>query len=202
MGINFPCVCYVVQYGPPTSVVDLMQQGGRAGRDASQAHCVACLTKQQLARCGKEVKHELKSVQCQRQVMYSHFSDSVEPLFPGHLCCSICRLQCTCGPGGETFEGTMEVFVAEADDHEMQTEPENETTRTLTPEDENDLRMALLELKTGFSGSVDIFLEPTASHGFTEQLMEDIGKLQPGYFHLSFCDRTSQFIQRITQWIF
>ena len=39
MGINFPRVRYVVQYGPPKSIVDLMQQAGRGGRNGSQAHC-------------------------------------------------------------------------------------------------------------------------------------------------------------------
>jgi len=31
MGINFPRVHYVVRYGPPTSIVDLMQQAGCGG---------------------------------------------------------------------------------------------------------------------------------------------------------------------------
>ena len=43
MGINFPRVRYVVQYGPPKSIVDLMQQAGRGGRNGSQAHCVTYL---------------------------------------------------------------------------------------------------------------------------------------------------------------
>lgn len=58
MGINFPKVHYVVQYGPPTSIVDLIQQAGRGGRDGSQAHCVTYFTKRQLSSCGKEVKSE------------------------------------------------------------------------------------------------------------------------------------------------
>lgn len=36
MGINFPKVRYVVQYGPPLSVADFMQQAGRGGRDGKQ----------------------------------------------------------------------------------------------------------------------------------------------------------------------
>ena len=56
MGINFPRERYVVQYGPPKSIVDLMQQAGRGGRSGSQAHCVTYFTKRQLSRCGKDVK--------------------------------------------------------------------------------------------------------------------------------------------------
>lgn len=51
MGVNFPKVKYVVQYVPPTSVVDLMQEAGRGGRDGGQAHYVTYYTKRQLSRC-------------------------------------------------------------------------------------------------------------------------------------------------------
>ncbi|XP_044162685.1 Bloom syndrome protein homolog [Acropora millepora] len=40
MGINFPRVWYVVQYGPPKSIVDLMQQAGRGGRNGIVRHTV------------------------------------------------------------------------------------------------------------------------------------------------------------------
>ena len=40
MGINFPRVRYVVQYGPPKSIVDLMQQAGRGGRNGIVRHTV------------------------------------------------------------------------------------------------------------------------------------------------------------------
>ena len=40
LGINFPRVWYVVQYGPPKSIVDLMQQAGRGGRNGIVRHTV------------------------------------------------------------------------------------------------------------------------------------------------------------------
>ena len=100
MGVNFPKVRYVVQYGPPLSVADFMQQAGRGGRDGKQAHCVTYYTKQKLSRSGKEVKIVIKSPECQRQALYDHFSDSVSPLSPSHLCCSSCQLQCVCSSDG------------------------------------------------------------------------------------------------------
>lgn len=36
MDINFPRMHYVFQYGPPKSIVDLMQQAGHGGQDGSQ----------------------------------------------------------------------------------------------------------------------------------------------------------------------
>ena len=116
MGINFPKVRYVVQYGPPTSIVDLMQQAGCGGRDGSQAYCVTYYTKRQLSRCSKDVKSVVKADKCQRKVLYSHFSDSISSLFPGHLCCSNCRLQCQCSaPGSEACDGGTEMFMVTAD---------------------------------------------------------------------------------------
>ena len=48
-GINFPRVHCVVQYSPPISIIDLMQQADRGGQDGSQAHCVTYFTKRQLS---------------------------------------------------------------------------------------------------------------------------------------------------------
>ena len=33
MGINFPDVRYIINWGPPTTIIDQHQQAGRAGRD-------------------------------------------------------------------------------------------------------------------------------------------------------------------------
>lgn len=159
MGINFPRVHYVVQYSPPTSIVDLMLQAGRGGQDGSHAHCVTYFTKRQLSRCGKEVKSFLKSEECQRQALYSHFSESVTPLSPSHLCCSNCRLHCKCSTDHEKCEEVAEVFMTEADEQEeVQTELESEKTWTLANEDQIVLKGALMELQPRFSGNGNAFL--------------------------------------------
>ena len=177
MGINFPKVRYVVQYGPPMSIIDLMQQAGRGGRDGSQAHCVTYYTNRQLSRCSKDVKSVVKADKCQREVLYSHFSDSISSLSPGHLCCSICRLQCQCsGAGSNTCDGVTELFMVTADDQDQILANVSEKSRTLTDVDKNDLRLALVELKFQLSVKSGSFFDPTSSHGFTEQLVDDIVK--------------------------
>ena len=40
MGINFQNVEYVIHYGPPHSVTDIIQQSGRAGRSGQQAFSI------------------------------------------------------------------------------------------------------------------------------------------------------------------
>ena len=115
------------------------------------------------------MKSVVKAEGCQRQALYNHFTDLITPLLPGHLCCSNCRQQCVCD--GEKCSGITEVFMPVAD------EPEEElpgAIRTLTPEDENDLKLALVELQSKFSATGASFFEPTVSHGFTEQLVDDI----------------------------
>lgn len=47
-------------------------------------------------------------------------------------------------------------------------------SRILTPEDQNDLRLALLELTSKLSAYGTSFFEPTASYGFSEQVVEGI----------------------------
>ena len=183
--INFPNVRYVVQYGPPLSIVDLMQQAGRGGRDGSQAYCITYYTKQQLSRCSKDVTSVVKADKCKREVFYSHFSDSISSLSPGHLCCSHWWLQCQCSAdGSEACNGATEVFIVTADDQDQISVSEN--SRTMTDTDENDLRLALLELKCQLSVKSGSFFDPTSSHGFTEQLVDDIVKDASNIFSMEY----------------
>ena len=178
MGVNFPKVKYVVQYAPPTSVVDLMQEAGRGGRDGGQAHCVTYYTKRQLSRCGKDVKSVVKSDKCQREALYSHFSDSISSLSPGHLCCSNCRQQCDCSGTSESkpCDGDNEVFMAVADQEQIEggTTTIQGNTRTLSDTDRTDLRLALLEMQSELSARSGSLFDPIISHGFTQQLVDDI----------------------------
>ena len=169
MGIHFPRVQYVGQYAPPTSIVDLMQQAGRGRWDGSQAHCVTYFTKHQLARYGMEVKSMVESEECQQQALYSFFSDTVSPLCPDHLCCSICRQQCKCNTADEKCDGVLEVFAAEPDEQEELSA--SEKTRTMTQMTYSyHCRNSRQYLA---SGALNIF-EPTLNHGFNEQLINDL----------------------------
>ena len=41
MGVNFPDVCFIINWGPAWSILDQHQEAGRAGRDGKRAHVVA-----------------------------------------------------------------------------------------------------------------------------------------------------------------
>ena len=40
MGVNFPDVCFIINWGPARSILDQHQEAGRAGRDGKRAHVV------------------------------------------------------------------------------------------------------------------------------------------------------------------
>ena len=63
-----------------------------------------------------------------------------------------------------------------ADDQDQILANVSEKSRTLTDVDKNDLRLALVELKFQLSVKSGSFFDPTSSHGFTEQLVDDIVK--------------------------
>lgn len=72
--------------------------------------------------------------------------------------------------------GATELFMATADDQDQMHAIVSKKSRTLTDTDENDLRLALVELKFQLSVKSGSFFDPTSSHGFTEQLVDDIVK--------------------------
>ena len=54
--------------------------------------------------------------------------------------------------------------------------------RTLSAEDKNDLKLALQELQIRYSASGISFFEPTMSHGFTNQLVDDLVRYSNNIF--------------------
>ena len=40
MGVNFPDVWFIINWGPARSILDQHQEAGRAGRDGKRAHVV------------------------------------------------------------------------------------------------------------------------------------------------------------------
>ena len=91
MGINFQKVQYVVHFGPPHSVTEIIQQSGRAGRSGQQAFSIVYATNRQLSQCDKDVKDVVKSESCMRVALYQHFQEMPTSIEPGHFCCTVCK---------------------------------------------------------------------------------------------------------------
>ena len=172
MGVNFPNVQYVIHYGPPQTVTEIIQQAGRAGRTGQQAYSFVYTTKRQLSLCDKDVKDLVKSENCMRENLYGHFQESVSSKEPGHDCCSLCRKKCQCSIDG--FCDADMLVDSLIPDNVSELESGTYTPRDLNELDKNDLRLSLLELKERYSsGLVSLFHEETC-HGFSDKLINDI----------------------------
>ena len=174
--MNFPHVRYVVQYSPPNTLVDLMQQAGQGGRDGLQSHSVVYYTKQQLSLCSKDVKMIVNNEDCQRKGLYSNFSDVDSFVEPGHNCCTNCRKLCK-------FDGEKCADVQIFLQRESNETPPPEPVRELSDTDLKDLRLVVQYSVAGSS-----LFHPESSHGFSDQFIENIVQHAPlinsvGYLH-------------------
>jgi len=100
-GVNCNGIQYVLHFGLPFTLVEYCQQIGRAGR-SGEANCHAILYNypQSGRNQSNDIKYHSYSVSCLRFSLYSPFNvsfDSISPLQPKHLCCSICAVACNCG---------------------------------------------------------------------------------------------------------
>ena len=98
MGVDCPDIHNVVHFGPPTSVIQYVQESGRAGRNGQSS--VALLL------CGKSAKNSDKcmksyftnSTECRRNTLFKDFLFYKKDEFPINkcMCCDVCEQVCTC----------------------------------------------------------------------------------------------------------
>lgn len=56
MGVNFPDVQYIINWGPARTILNQHQEAGRAGRDGMKSHVIVIYHGQQVSHCEQEVK--------------------------------------------------------------------------------------------------------------------------------------------------
>lgn len=171
MGVNFPDVQYIVHYGPARTLVDHIQEAGRAGRNGEKAYDVTIFHGQQLAVCEQGVKDFARATSCLRKVMYCQFDPGVESVMPMHDCCGICEIDCKCG--GETCTGNTLPFNAKhSDDSAECVTPAFH--RDVSTEDREALSCALLGLKEQYDSEGLSVFDPVSTHGFSSSLVEAV----------------------------
>ena len=96
--MNFPDIHYVINYGPPNTIEQFVQQTGRGGRDGRQALSVLYWHKRQLRTCDDVMLSYVHNAKlCRRQIILSEFG--WRPYFiptPLHKCCDVCSKDCSC----------------------------------------------------------------------------------------------------------
>lgn len=70
MGVNFPDVRYIVNWGPARSILDQHQEARRAGRDGKKSHVIVIYHGQQAGHCEQEVKEFVLAKGCYRVATY------------------------------------------------------------------------------------------------------------------------------------
>lgn len=73
MGIDIAYCHSVILYGPPTSIVDFVQELGRVGRDGQPSSAIILYSSQHKRRVDKDVRQFLDSKDCRRRNLLSHF---------------------------------------------------------------------------------------------------------------------------------
>ena len=171
MGVNFPDVRNVIIYGPSRSLLDILQEAGRAGRDTLPADVVINYYGQQLAHCDDEVKNFLKSETCYRVGAYRSLDPAVQPLSPAHDCCNLCSKLCKCASDGNSCTADGKPFEI----HQQSGSPNVQAReRQVSEEDKCTLEAALREIMMKhFDQSANV-LGSYSSHGFSEALIKGV----------------------------
>ena len=164
MGVNFPDVRFVIHLGPPRSIVDHVQQSGRAGRDGKQAYNVIVTSNKNLAYCEGDVRDFARAKDCLRKALMKPLDVAVDSVYPLHNCCSNCRKMCKCD--GENCSCADLPFT------NCDKESQSRATRVITKEDESVLEEALKEFQSFLNTDTTTLLGST--HAFTDELIKEI----------------------------
>jgi ATP-dependent DNA helicase RecQ len=136
MGVNFPDVRTVINYGPPREVEEFLQEIGRAGRDGKCAQAVLLFHGHQLKNCDKEIIDYCNSASgCLRKKLLSSFEEIDVESFSSdtyrHNCCLHCHKECTCMGEKKCQAKLLDLSVEEMDKNSEQ------LCRTVTNEQNN-----------------------------------------------------------------
>ena len=96
MGVDCPDITRIISWDPPSTLEDLLQQTGRAGRDGSQSEAILYFRKPVNVSLTMQEYGNNQFI-CHRRLLYQHF------LFSAHtnnvvpcVCCDVCTKLCTC----------------------------------------------------------------------------------------------------------
>ena len=97
LGVDCPDITRVINWGPPPTLEDLLQQSGRAGRDGIQSEPILYYVKPGQNTSSAMQKYGTNQVMCRRELLYRDFlfsasNSKVQPC----LCCDVCESSYTC----------------------------------------------------------------------------------------------------------
>ena len=139
MGVDFPCVAYVVHFAPSRDLVSHLQEAGRTGRDGkSQAHNVIVYLGKHKALSDNDMELSKEYV---RKLLLSLFDDDSH-VSPTHRCYNRCHSECDCGMDSACAE-PLPVL-----DQPPAVKNHTGPVRVVTDQDRECLHAAMFEIKT------------------------------------------------------
>ncbi|XP_063412367.1 probable ATP-dependent DNA helicase RecS [Mytilus trossulus] len=125
MGVDI-CDCQnIILYGAPKTTLDLIQQMGRAGRNAKPSLGLILYNSYNSRHVDVDVKQVYSSKDCRRTALLQPFlkksdMDKLRSVETSHTCCDLCALKCSCGiceslPLEIMFTDTSNISESESD---------------------------------------------------------------------------------------
>ena len=98
MGVDCPDIVNVTHYGPPSSVLEYMQETGRASRTNFPATAVLLYHKTGKHAKQDMIKHATNTMKCHREVLLKNFvfHETYQVTLTKCKCCDICQNSCKC----------------------------------------------------------------------------------------------------------
>ncbi|XP_069109782.1 ATP-dependent DNA helicase RecQ-like [Argopecten irradians] len=148
MGVDVADCHNIVFYGPPKTIVDLVQQAGRAGRDGEQSTALLLCNPHQLVHIDDDVKEIVRTKTCRRSAIMQCFLSSSEVSklsnIGRHNCCDLCMTVCACGECNQT--AIEQLLTAATLENKEVKEGSCSDSDTISYEYESDLELANMEM--------------------------------------------------------
>eukprot|EP00794_Sanderia_malayensis_P020986 gene20986-23039_t len=166
MGVNCKNVLRTIHFGPSKTLVNFIQECGRAGRSGDDSYCFLLYNGFLLAKSDEDIKEYAYSKSCRRSVISSKFpiQNSNEESLAGCCCCDNCANTCDCSDLNACLRDNFQ-FVMNADDHLL----ESSKIRIVTKEHRKLLK---IKLKDHMKSIHDDFHSAAKSVSFPNCLMQ------------------------------
>ncbi|XP_028413527.1 uncharacterized protein LOC114536363 [Dendronephthya gigantea] len=104
MGVHIRSIRNIVHITPPYTIQAYFQETGRAGRDGEPATAMLYYNNRDIAKNKHAMQEGIRAFcqstdKCLRNILLTSLDTEekyITPIFPKHLCCSVCCEQCNC----------------------------------------------------------------------------------------------------------
>ena len=97
LGVDSPDITRVINWGPPPTLEDLLQQSGRAGRDGTQSEAILYYVKPSKNTSNVVKEYGTNTKICRRKLLYRDFLFSASNTYTQSCtCCDVCEVSCAC----------------------------------------------------------------------------------------------------------